>query len=76
MFLPTQAQAPASHALMIISTKALYKLNAAGECTILEERQLYIDGPMSEYLAIWDMIQFHKFEGFIKPQNPYVSSWV
>uniref|UniRef100_M1BET2 Integrase core domain containing protein n=1 Tax=Solanum tuberosum TaxID=4113 RepID=M1BET2_SOLTU len=31
---------------------------------------------MSEYLTIWDMVNFHGFEEFTKGRPPYVPTWV
>jgi len=31
---------------------------------------------MSQYPAIWDTIQFHRFEGLTRARIPYIPSWL
>jgi len=72
----SQDQLPTSCVLWNLTPRALKRFKATAEHTILEERRLVIDGVMSDYPVIWDMIKFHGFERFTRRQPPYVMAWV
>uniref|UniRef100_M1DWU3 Uncharacterized protein n=1 Tax=Solanum tuberosum TaxID=4113 RepID=M1DWU3_SOLTU len=69
---PSSTQSLSFRVLLVITPRALNRLKATGERTILEDRRLSIDRVVSDFPGIWDTIQFHKFEGFTKPRNPYI----